>query len=93
MLNSLLNDKHHAVGFGGAVRASAGMVAGCLVLACAVIRKERPQNRFASGAVDTEARTELGPTEKKVGSRTEMSWKEAIKRLAYDPPYVLMMIA
>lgn len=91
MLNNLFNGTH-AIGFGGAVRASAGMIAGCMVLACAVIRKEPPRGWLRQ----RRSSAEDGKTEKangKPGNTTQMPLAEAVVKFAKDPPYVLMMTA
>ena len=92
MLNNLFNGRH-AIGFGGAVRASAGMVAGCMAIAIAVIRKDRP-SKAVRDRKDSDA--EDGKSEKasKQSENTaQIPLAKAVVKFAKDPPFVLMMIA
>ena len=96
MLNNLFNGH---VGFQNGVRASAGLLTGCLVLAICMMHPRRDGEAFngkngkesarraseESGAKDDNSAPGL--------ERTQLSLGAAIKKFFRDPPYVILLLS
>lgn len=96
MLNNLFNG---GVGFANGVRASAGLIGGCLVLAICVMHprqsdRRASKNKAENGSESDRSRDNMAKDDKLPGMEpVKISLSTAIKKFLKDPPFMLLALS